>query len=121
MTNNKLIEEIEKMSAIMSNASYADCAGSPLVPESQGICDKVDCHTCKQVRRLLNVGYHRQSEVAKEIFDEIERILLLNYCCCLPQGATEHYEYYEGNIAKDIAELKKKYTGEKEDDKRETD
>ena len=54
--------------------------------------------------------------VAEEIFDEIERILSLNYCCCLPQGATEHYKYYEGNIAKDIAELKKKYTGEKEDE-----
>lgn len=57
-------------------------------------------------------GYRKQSEVAREIFDEIERILSLNYCCCLPQGATEHYEYYEGNIAKDIAELKKKYVEE---------
>ena len=53
-----------------------------------------------------------KSEI-KKIFDEIERILSLNYCCCLPQGTTEPYEYYEGNIAKDITELKNKYIGEK--------
>ena len=73
---------------------------------------------CKRIAECIydDGGYRKQSEVAKEIFDEIERILSLNYCCCLPQGATEHYEYYEGNIAKDIAELKKKYAGEKEDE-----
>ena len=73
---------------------------------------------CERIAECIydDGGYRKQSEVAKEIFDEIERILSLNYCCCLPQGATEHYEYYEGNIAKDIAELKKKYTGEKEDE-----
>ena len=62
-----------------------------------------------------DIDYHKvlkqiKVEVAKEIFDDIERILSLNYRCCLPQGI-EHYEYYEGNIEKDIAELKKKYTG----------
>ena len=61
-----------------------------------------------------DIDYYRvlkqiKIEVAREIFEEIERILSLNYCCCLPQGATEHYEYYEGDVAKDIAELKKKY------------
>ena len=73
---------------------------------------------CERIAECIydDGGYRKQSEIAKEIFDEIERILSLNYCCCLPQGATEHYEYYEGNIAKDIAELKKKYTGEKEDE-----
>lgn len=103
MTNNKAIEEIEKMSAIMSNASYADCAGTPLIPESQGICDKVDCHTCKQARRLLNVGYRRQSEIAKEIFEEIEKLAfrLLN-----------DKNYVIGDMIWDITEIKKKYTEE---------
>ena len=106
MTNNKLIEEIEKMSAIMSNASYADCAGTPLVPESQGICDKVDCHTCKQARRLLNVGYRKQGEVAKEIFEEIDKLTyrLLN------DG-----EYAAGDLIWDISELKLRYVEESDD------
>ena len=63
----------------------------------------------KTADSIYNAGYRKQSEVVMEIFDEIERILSLNYCCCLPQGATEHYEYYEGDVAKDIAELKNKY------------
>lgn len=69
---------------------------------------------CERIAECIydDGGYRKQSEVTKEIFDEIERILSLNYCCCLPQGATEHYEYYEGDVAKDIAELKKKYTEE---------
>ena len=86
-----------------------------------GCTDNKECMRCLcadwyNAETLYNAGYRKQSEVAKEIFDDIERILSLNYCCCLPQGATEHYEYYEGNIAKDIAELRKKYTGEKEDE-----
>ena len=106
MTENKLIEEIEKMSAIISNASYADCEGTPLIPESQGICDKVDCHTCKQVRRLLDVGYHRQSEVAKEIFEEIEKLAfrLLN-----------DKDYVAGDLICDIGELKLRYMEESDD------
>ncbi len=80
--------------------------------------DFTGCHinSSEIAEYLYNADYRKQSEVVMEIFDEIERILSLNYCCYLPQGATEHYEYYEGNIAKDIAELKKKYTGEKEDE-----
>lgn len=107
MTNNKLIEEIEKMSAIMSNASYADCAGTPLIPESQGICDKVDCHTCKQIRRLLNVGYRRQSDVASEIFEEIDKFFKR-------YDIDENYSF--NNLINDISELKKKYMKELDDD-----
>ena len=79
-----------------------------MVPESQGICDKVDCHTCKQVRRLLNVGYHRQSEVAKEIFEEIEKLTfrLLN-----------DKDYVAGDLICDIGELKLRYVEESDDDR----
>ena len=66
----------------------------------------------KTADSIYNADYRKQSEIVKEIFEEIERILSSNYCCCLPQGITEHYEYYEGDVAKDIAELKKKYTEE---------
>ena len=108
MTENKLIEEIEKMSAIMSNASYADCEGTPLIPESQGICDKVDCRTCKQARQLLNVGYRKQGEVAKEIFEEIEKLAfrLLN-----------DKDYVAGDLIWDIGELKLRYMEESDDDR----
>ena len=51
-----------------------------------------------------------RAEVAREIFKEIAVALASHYCSCLPRGATEHYEYYEGDLADAIAELKKKYT-----------
>ena len=96
MAKEKQIEELKNILLEESNRFY-------------GLeCDEA-CAYC-EASAVFDAGYRKQSEVAKEIFDEIERILSLNYCCCLPQGVTEHYEYYEGNIAKDIAELKKKYT-----------
>ena len=99
MVREKQIEE-------MAEAIFQNCNCGLFFSEAEKIARFV----------IEEQDYRKQSKVAKEIFDEIERILSLNYCCCLPQGATEHYEYYEGNIAKDIAELKKKYTGEKEDE-----
>ena len=100
MDREKQIEEIDELTTVLYEANH-----------KKSVLDYRWLAT-----EAYNAGYRKQSEVSKEIFDEIERILSLNYCCCLPQGATEHYEYYEGNIAKDIAELKKKYAGEKEDE-----
>ena len=51
-----------------------------------------------------------KKEVAREIFEEIERLLSMHFCSCLPKDATEHYDYYEGDLADAVAELKKKYT-----------
>ena len=99
------------MSAIISNASYADCEGTPLIPESQGICDKVECHTCKQARQLLNMGYRKQSEVAKEIFEEIGKLVSTNKKTvgCATYDKTI---FYIEDFIEDLTELKKKYIGE---------
>lgn len=61
-----VVEQIKDMCAIMSNASYADCEGTPLVPESSGICEYVDCHSCKQARLLTNSGYRKQEWISVE-------------------------------------------------------
>lgn len=57
-------------------------------------------------------GYRKQSEVVKEIFEEIERTLDNYHSACCPIGEIETYSYYEGDLGEAIAELKKKYTGE---------
>lgn len=101
-------KQIEEMCAIMADASYAACEDTPLVPESAGICDKVDCHRCKQARRLMSAGYAKASEVAEEIFAEIEEILIDN----LYQIPEELYDFYDKRgVQKGLAELKKKYIG----------
>lgn len=61
---DKLNEKIIKMCDKMSDAPYADCNETPLVPESAGICDRVDCLSCKQARRLLNAGYTKQEWIS---------------------------------------------------------
>lgn len=65
-------KQIEEMCAIMADASYAACEDTPLVPESAGICDKVDCHRCKEARRLMNAGYRKAAEVARETVEAIK-------------------------------------------------
>ena len=51
-----------------------------------------------------------KSEVAREIFAEIERLLDNYHSACLPAGEIYAYTYYEGGLGEAIAELKKKYT-----------
>lgn len=55
-------KQIEEMCDIMSNECYADCVETPLFHESRGICDYVDCRSCKQARLLMHAGYRKQIE-----------------------------------------------------------
>ena len=113
-------KQIENMCAIMADAAYADCENTPLVPESAGICDKVDCHRCKEARRLMNAGYRKESDVAREIFEEIGAV------CETHLTVLEQIEMITPLIAKGgkhafdivlnlLAELKKKYESEVEE------
>lgn len=60
-------------------------------------------------------GYRKQSEVAGEIFDEIEKLVSTNKKTV---GCATYEEtiFYIEDFIEDLAELKKKYTGEKEDE-----
>ena len=69
-----------------------------------------ECYQKEYARKAFEAGYRLASEVAEKIFEEIERVLAIHFCSCLPKGATEHYDYYEGDLGNAIAELKKKYT-----------
>ena len=59
--------------------------------------------------------YRKQSEVAREIFDEIEKLVSTNKktVAC---ATYEETIFYIEDFIEDLAELKKKYTGEKEDE-----
>jgi hypothetical protein len=61
---------------------------------------------------LISKGYRKYTDVAREIFAEIERLLDNHHSACLPVGAIEAYTYYEGGLGDSIAELKKKYESE---------
>ncbi len=55
---------------------------------------------------IPNEGYRKASDVAREIFAEIETLLNLNKCY------GDSGIYFERDIEADIAELKKKYESE---------
>ena len=102
MTKEKQIEELCEVIASMICEIY-----NPL-------CDEYEPHTCSHcyanstkigdsAEMLYNAGYHKKSDVAKEIFEEIDNLTyrLLN-----------DKNYVLGDMIYDTTELKKKYIGE---------
>ena len=57
---------------------------------------------------LVNAGYRKSTDLAREIFEEIERLFDLNAL----QGDIFTGKYFDPELQDDIAELKKKYTEE---------
>ena len=66
-------------------------------------CPKTTCAVCRATK-LYNAGYRKASDVAEEIFEEIEKVTeigrIMNACAIVSLD--------------ELAELKKKYTEDKE-------
>ena len=78
---------------------------------------KADCDMCR-AELLVEKGYRKASDVAREIFEEIEKTLkeclwfLKNHPSNYPSMDRTKINVYKDNLQY-IAELKKKYTEEK--------
>ena len=98
MTREKQIEE-------MAEAIFQNCNCGLFFSEAEKIARFV----------IEEQGYRKQSEVAKEFFDEIEKLVSANKKTV---GCATYEEtiFYIEDFIEDLAELKKKYTGEKEDE-----
>lgn len=72
-------------------------------------CDPIEDVTAET---LYNAGYRKASDVAREIFEEIEKLLDNYHLACLPVGMIEPYVCYDSGLGDAIAELKKKYESE---------
>lgn len=73
---------------------------------------QVSCDYCKISEFLVNAGYRKASEVAREIFEEIEKRL---DGITIVMGRLDSLRTYHKTLDKvmaNVAELKKKYTGE---------
>lgn len=90
----------EKQIEEMAEAIFQNCNCGLFFSEAEKIARFV----------IEEQGYGKQSEVVKEIFEEIERTLDNYHSACCPIGEIETYSYYEGDLGEAIAELKKKYT-----------
>lgn len=69
-------------------------------------------------RELFDDDYRKISDVAREIFEEIERFLYMHFRFCKEEIGNDDTEYVKGRLELNtqmknlIAELKKKYTEE---------
>ena len=72
---------------------------------------------CERIAECIydDGGYRKQSEVVMEIFEEIEKLVSTNK---KTDGCATYEEtiFYIEDFIEDLAELKKKYAGEKEDE-----
>lgn len=120
---DKQIEEMQEMASILTEAAHLACEDVPLLPTDTTMCDKIPCHRCKETRLLRYKGYRKASDVAREIFEEIDKRLeaLLKFYPC--NGEFEdakrfvdfHWKHIRHSIMCDYdAELKKKYESEGE-------
>lgn len=102
MDREKQIEEIAREMCHLSR----ECKTCQICNERYNGGDDDDelCYFQCVAKEIINHSYRKQSDVAKEIFEELEKLTyrLLNDA-----------DYTMGDIVYDITELKNKYTGEK--------
>ena len=80
---------------------------------------QVSCDYCKIAEFLVNEGYRKTSDIAREIFDEIARYIRLNEDIaikCKEENGEQNREYFKGKLAAYLqirgfidVELKRKY------------
>lgn len=98
MSRDKQLEEMANITCLCNACGICECDGEP--------CD-LDCSEGKAMERLYNAGYRKASEVASEIFAEIETSLVI--------GGFVNGEKYIAIREEDYNHYKKKYTQGKEE------
>ena len=85
--------ELDKLAKDLCAKYSPNCRGCP------------DCVAKDDAKALIDKGYRKATEVAREIFEEIDTLLQLGRRYNMMQG-----DYYTFELRQSIAELKKKYT-----------
>ena len=96
---NREIEEMAKILCGMKNG----CDGC--------MWDKVHCNERNYAEEIYNAGYRKATDVAAEIFEEIEEVMRSLDRRYMASGNPKQSWGVRGAMT-EIAELKNKYTGE---------
>ena len=86
------------------------CAGGICILDSRK-CD-LKCSYHEIVEKCYNAGYRKASDVAREIFEEIEK--LISSECLVIKDENGIRGYVDASVHYILAELKKKYESEGE-------
>lgn len=99
-------KQIEKMmKSVCMNCRYFMRCNDDTMCDGRALSEilRESCFTWKCAESIYDAGYRKQSDVAREIFEEIEKLKLTKF-------GWQDYVDWNG-----IAQIKKKYTGDKED------
>jgi hypothetical protein len=118
MTKEKQIEKVSKSrQEYLKFKPFADdLRNAESWCELDGVLNRY-----QTVKNLSKMGYRKQSEVAREIFEEIERFLYMHFRFCKEEIGNDDTEYVKGRLELNtqiqnlIAELKKKYKESEKD------
>ena len=105
ITKEKAIDILDKIDFFQGQR-----AGRELWNEKSRYVQELDLRAFQEDVALLReyiADIAPKSEVAREIFEEIETLLALNSL----QGDVFTGKYFDADLENDIAEFKKKYTG----------
>lgn len=105
MTEQEQIEELAKYicnACEMGNCFDGECAS--LMGRDYKTC----FITIETAKHIYKAGYRKQSEVAKEIFDDLENTL--EDCTVIGTSNVGYFQSFK--FEQKLAELKKKYTEE---------
>ena len=109
MDREKQIEE-------MAEHCFYNEEGNCCVDLHKSVMCEDEAKTCAIYQTLENIyiaGYRKQSEVVKEIFEEIGKLLDNQECITENQRCKEVVDFLlRDYLPRHIAELKKKYIGE---------
>ena len=84
----------------------AECKTCQICNERYHGDDDDLCYFKCVAKEIINHGFRKQSEAVKEIFEEIDNIIY---------NLRDSPFYSSSDAVDELTELKKKYTGEKED------
>ena len=102
-------KQIEEMAKALTSYEYSLCERLPKDKclLTSAIHAQVSCDYCKIAEFLVGKGYRKASDVAREIFEEIEKNMVVF-------GDATLSSYFRGIGYKTFAELKEKYESEGE-------
>ena len=87
-------KQIEEMAIVLTDGGCKSCDGC-------SYNDRFNCLPIYSAELLYNAGYRKASDVAREIFEEIDRMIY---------KVLNDRHYIMGDMCWEVAELKKKYT-----------
>lgn len=97
MSRDKQIEEMAK------HCHFQEEGKCLILEDEAEECD-TKCDMCEFAKRLYNAGYRKSTDLAEEIFAEIEEMVIT-------EKSNDGCAFYLDKV--ELAELKKKYTGGK--------